>query len=321
MAHLDFETPLVELEERIAALKAASGHRAHEFADQIAELETRAEDLQRSIYDDLSVWQKVQLSRHPERPYFLDYLGAIFDDFLELHGDRKFGDDPAIVAGFARLDGESVAVIGQQKGRTTKQKVHRNFGMAHPEGYRKATRVMELAGRYRRPVFTFIDTPGAYPGVGAEERGQSEAIGRSLLLMATLGVPIIATILGEGGSGGAIALGLANRVLMLEYATYTVITPEGCASILWRDAAKAPEAAAELRLLAPDVHALGLVDEIIVEPTGGAHRDPERAAETLGQCLRQALTDIRAQTPEALAEDRYQRFRAFGHLGSTSFAP
>src|SRR5687768_14694142 len=204
---------------------------------QIRKLEDRAERLRREIYDDLTVWQKVQLSRHPERPYFLDYLSRLFEDVVELHGDRAFADDPAIVAGFARLDGRSVAVIGQQKGRTTKEKLHRNFGMAHPEGYRKAMRVMELAERFRRPVLTFIDTPGAYPGVGAEERGQSEAIGKSLRVMSELHVPVIATVIGEGGSGGALALGVANRVLMLEYATYSVITPEGCASILWRDGA------------------------------------------------------------------------------------
>ena len=320
MAHLDFETPLVELEARIGALKAASGHRAHDIAEQIEQLETRAEELRRSIYDDLTIWQKVQLSRHPERPYFLDYLGKLFDDFLELHGDRTFADDPAIVSGFARFDGETVAVIGHQKGRTTKQKVERNFGMAHPEGYRKAIRIMKLADRFHRPVLTFIDTPGAYPGVGAEERGQGEAIGQSLLTMSQLSVPVIATVLGEGGSGGALAMGVANRVLMLEYATYTVITPEGCASILWRDAARAHDAAEQLHLLADDAYALGLVDEVVSEPMGGAHRHPADSADRLGESLRRALAELTERAPAELLEGRYERFRAIGRLraGGTS---
>ncbi len=320
MAHLDFETPLVELEARIGALKAASGHRAHDIAEQIEQLETRAEELRRSIYDDLTIWQKVQLSRHPERPYFLDYLGKLFDDFLELHGDRTFADDPAIVSGFARFDGETVAVIGHQKGRTTKQKVERNFGMAHPEGYRKAIRIMKLADRFHRPVLTFIDTPGAYPGVGAEERGQGEAIGQSLLTMSQLSVPVIATVLGEGGSGGALAMGVANRVLMLEYATYTVITPEGCASILWRDAARAHDAAEQLHLLADDAYALDLVDEVVSEPMGGAHRHPADSADRLGESLRRALAELTERAPAELLEGRYERFRAIGRLraGGTS---
>ena len=321
MAHLDFETPLVELEARIGALKAASGHRAHDIAEQIEQLETRAEELRRSIYDDLTIWQKVQLSRHPERPYFLDYLGKLFDDFLELHGDRTFADDPAIVSGFARFDGETVAVIGHQKGRTTKQKVERNFGMAHPEGYRKAIRIMKLADRFHRPVLTFIDTPGAYPGVGAEERGQGEAIGQSLLTMSQLSVPVIATVLGEGGSGGALAMGVANRVLMLEYATYTVITPEGCASILWRDAARAHDAAEQLHLLADDAYALGLVDEVVSEPMGGAHRHPADSADRLGESLRRALAELTERAPAELLEGRYERFRAIGRLRAGGTSP
>ncbi|MEM1418962.1 MAG: acetyl-CoA carboxylase carboxyltransferase subunit alpha [Myxococcota bacterium] len=311
MAHLEFEKPLVELESRIRELRALSDGDAV-VAEQIAELEARARTLQQDLLGDLGVWNKVQLSRHPDRPYLLDYLERIFDDVLELHGDRVYGDDPAIIAGFARLDGKSVCVVGHQKGRTTKQKQQRNFGMAHPEGYRKAQRVMELAGRYGRPVLTFIDTPGAYPGLGAEERGQSEAIGASILKMAELEVPNIATVIGEGGSGGALALGVAERVLMLEYATYSVITPEGCASILWRDGARGPEAAEQLKLLAPDALRLGIVDKVISEPIGGAHRDYGDAARRLGAALRRELAELRSWTVQERLERRYARFRGIG---------
>ncbi|MBC7172058.1 MAG: acetyl-CoA carboxylase carboxyltransferase subunit alpha [Polyangiaceae bacterium] len=314
MAHLEFEKPLVELEQRISELKAASGARDRGIDVQVKELEKRAEELKADIYQDLDVWQKVQLSRHPDRPYFFDYLSAIFDDFLELHGDRSFADDAAIVSGFARLDGQTVAVIGHQKGRTTKEKVQRNFGMAHPEGYRKSIRIMELASRFGRPVLTFIDTAGAYPGIAAEERGQSEAIGQSLLVMAQLRVPVIATVIGEGGSGGALALGVANRVLMQEFSTYSVITPEGCASILWRDGARAPEAAKQLRLLATDAYSLGIVDEVVREPSGGAHRDAAQAARLLGDALRRHMAELSALSPEALIEDRYRKFRAMGEF-------
>lgn len=313
MATLDFEKPLVELEERIRDLRDAARGGA-DIERTVVDLESKANTLRRNIYSDLGVWQKVQLSRHPDRPYFLEYLGSIFEDFVELHGDRSFADDPAIVAGFARLDGKSVAVIGQQKGRSTKEKVLRNFGMAHPEGYRKAMRVMELAARFKRPIFTFIDTPGAYPGIGAEERGQSEAIGRSLLVMASLGVPVVATVIGEGGSGGALALGVANRVLMLQYSTYSVITPEGCASILWHDGSRAPEAAAQLKLLATDAKGLGIVDEVVEEPVGGAHRDPERAAQILGDALRRHLAELAPLDADALKADRYAKFRAMGRM-------
>ncbi len=311
MAHLEFEKPIVELEQRIGELKAVA---ASGMDGEIHRLEDRVTKLRREIFAELSTWQKVQLSRHPDRPYFLDYLERIFEDFVELHGDRAFADDPAIVAGFARFDGRSVAVIGQQKGRSTKEKLHRNFAMANPEGYRKAIRVMELADRFRRPILTFIDTPGAYPGIGAEERGQSEAIGQSLLTMSRLSVPVIATVLGEGGSGGALALGVANRVLMLEFATYSVITPEGCASILWRDGALAPEAATQLRLLAPDVHALGVVEAVIEEPTGGAHRDYDDAARRVAAALRGTLASIDGLSSAELIRDRYARFRKLGQL-------
>ncbi|MBK8409837.1 MAG: acetyl-CoA carboxylase carboxyltransferase subunit alpha [Sandaracinaceae bacterium] len=311
MAHLDFEKPLVELERRIDELRAAAGP-GDNVDSEVNALKAQADRLQRELYAGLSEWQKVQLSRHPERPYFLDYLTAIFDDFLELHGDRAFADDPAIVSGFARLDGRAVAVIGHQKGRTTKEKVRRNFGMAHPEGYRKAVRIMELAGRYGRPVLTFIDTPGAYPGIGAEERGQGEAIGQALLTMSRLPVPVIATVIGEGGSGGALGLGVANRVLMFEYATYSVITPEGCASILWRDGSEAPKAAEQLKLLASHAMKHGIVDELIAEPPGGAHRDAAGSAQALGQALRRHLGELSSLSKAELIAQRYARFRNIG---------
>jgi len=315
MAHLDFEAPLVELEERIAALKALTDAGAPE-ADAIdVEIQTllaQAEDLQRKLYADLDVWKKVQLSRHPDRPYLRDYLALMFEDFVELHGDRVFRDDPAIISGFARFNGDIVAVIGHQKGRSAKDKAHRNFGMAHPEGYRKAIRVMKLAEQAGRPVLTFIDTPGAYPGLGAEERGQAEAIGRAIEVMSGLRVPVISAVLGEGGSGGALAIGVANRVLMFEYAIYSVITPEGCASILWRDGTRGAEAAEQLRLLANDAKRLGVVDEVVPEPAGGAHRKPEIAAQSLRKRLRHHLADLRGLSSDELVAQRYQRFRALG---------
>jgi acetyl-CoA carboxylase carboxyl transferase subunit alpha len=315
MAHLEFEAPLVELEERIAALKAlteAGAPEAEAIDGEIGALEAQAENLQRELYADLDVWKKVQLSRHPDRPYFRDYVALLFEDFTELHGDRMFGDDPAIIAGFARFEGEIIAIVGHQKGRTAKDKAHRNFGMAHPEGYRKAIRVMQLAEKAGRPVFTFIDTPGAHPGLGAEERGQAEAIGRSIEVMSGLRVPVLSTIIGEGGSGGALAIGVANRVLMFEYATYSVITPEGCASILWRDATRVANAAEQLRLLANDAKRLGVVDEVVPEPAGGAHRKPETAAESLRARLCHHLGGLRELSGEELVSQRYQRFRALG---------
>jgi acetyl-CoA carboxylase carboxyl transferase subunit alpha len=315
MAHLDFEAPLVELEERIAALKAlteAGAPEADPIDGEIGALEAQAERLQRELYADLDVWKKVQLSRHPDRPYFRDYIALLFEDFVELHGDRTFGDDPAIIAGFARFEDEIVAIVGHQKGRTAKDKAHRNFGMAHPEGYRKAIRVMQLAEQAGRAVFTFIDTPGAYPGLGAEERGQAEAIGRSIEAMSGLRVPVLATVIGEGGSGGALAIGVANRVLMFEYATYSVITPEGCASILWRDGTRVADAAEQLRLLSNDAKRLGVVDDVVPEPAGGAHRKPETAAESLRERLSHHLGGLRSLSGEELVSQRYQRFRALG---------
>ncbi len=315
MAHLDFEAPLVELEERIAALKElteAGAPEAEAIDMQIATLAIQAEDLQRKLIADLDVWKKVQLSRHPDRPYLRDYVALLFDDFVELHGDRTFRDDPAIISGFARFEGEIVAIIGHQKGRTAKDKALRNFGMAHPEGYRKAIRVMKLAEQAGRPLLTFIDTPGAYPGLGAEERGQAEAIGRAIETMSKLRVPVVCTVIGEGGSGGALAIGVANQVLMFEYATYSVITPEGCASILWRDGTRAAQAAEQLRMLANDAKRLGIIDEVVAEPAGGAHRKPEIAAESLRVRLRHHLATLGSLSSDALVAQRYQRFRALG---------
>ncbi|MFZ1864564.1 MAG: acetyl-CoA carboxylase carboxyltransferase subunit alpha [Polyangiales bacterium] len=315
MAHLDFEEPLVELEERIAALKTLTevgSPEAAEIDEEIQALEAQADRLQRELYADLDVWTKVQLSRHPDRPYLRDYIPLLFEDFVELHGDRTFRDDPALICGFARFESEIVAVMGHQKGRTAKDKAYRNFGMAHPEGYRKAVRIMKLAEQAGRPLLTFIDTPGAYPGIGAEERGQAEAIGHAIETMSRLRVPIITTIVGEGGSGGALAIGVADRVLMLEFATYSVITPEGCASILWRDGAHGAEAAEQLHLLAHDANSLGIVDEVVPEPTGGAHRKPEHAARLLRERIGSHLRELLGRSGDALVAGRYQRFRALG---------
>ncbi len=282
------------------------------FEHELSLLEERCDRLARELFADLTPWQKVQLSRHPSRPYTLDYIGLLFEDFVELHGDRSFGEDAAIVAGLARFHGRSVMVVGHQKGRGAKENVKRNFGMPHPEGYRKARRMYELASRFNLPVFTFIDTPGAYPGLGAEERGQSEAIGACLAAMSRATVPIIATILGEGGSGGALALGVANRVHVLEYGTYSVISPEGCASILWKDGSKADEAALRLRITAPELLKLGVVDRMIEEPAGGAHQDPEAAARAVGAALREALAELDRLSADGLVSDRYKRFRKLG---------
>ena len=308
---LPFEKPVIELVSRVRELRElAKADRALE--PELKRLEDKAARVARELFADLSPWQKVQLSRHPSRPYTLDYIEHLFTDWEELHGDRRFGDDPAIVAGLAKYKGRSVAVVGHQKGRTTKEKVTRNFGQAHPEGNRKATRIYDLADRFGLPIFTFIDTQGAYPGIGAEERGQSEAIGACLASMARARVPIVATILGEGGSGGALALGVANRVLVLEYGTYSVISPEGCASILWKDGSKADEAASRMRMTAPDLLQLGVVDRVVEEPPGGAHQDPRGAARLLDAALSDALAELLQMTPEELVEHRYQRYRAMG---------
>ncbi|WP_394849141.1 acetyl-CoA carboxylase carboxyltransferase subunit alpha [Pendulispora brunnea] len=308
---LPFEKPIVDLVSRVRELRLLA-ESDPKFEHELRRLEDKTGRLAREIFATLTPWQKVQLSRHPNRPYTLDYVGRLFEDFQELHGDRRYGDDAAIVGGLARYRGRSVVVIGHQKGRTTKEKVARNFGQAHPEGNRKACRLYELADRFGLPIFTFIDTPGAYPGIGAEERGQSEAIGACLFAMSKAQVPIIATIIGEGGSGGALALGVANRVHVLEYGTYSVISPEGCASILWKDGAKSNIAAAAMRMTAPDLLQFKIVDSIIEEPPGGAHQDPAVAARNIDVVLQASLRELLAMTPEELADDRYKRFRSLG---------
>lgn len=308
---LPFEKPVVELVTRVRELRALAEN-DRRFEGELRRLEEKAGRLARELFADLTPWQKVQLSRHPNRPYSLDYIGFLFEDFVELHGDRSFGDDASIVAGLARFHGRSVAVLGHQKGRGAKENVKRNFGMPNPEGYRKARRIYELASRFGLPIITFIDTPGAYPGLGAEERGQSEAIGACLAAMSRASVPIIATIIGEGGSGGALALGVANRVHVLEYGTYSVISPEGCASILWKDGAKAEEAAMRLRITAPELLDLKIVDRVLEEPAGGAHQDPPMAARLVDAALRDTLNELLQKTPDELVIDRYDRFRALG---------
>jgi acetyl-CoA carboxylase carboxyl transferase subunit alpha len=310
-AVLDFERPIVDLERKIEELKQLSAG-SIDFGDEIRRLEKKARKLQEEIFAELTPWQKVQLSRHPARPYTLDYVGAIFDEFLELHGDRAFADDASIVAGMARLGRREVLVIGHQKGKNTKENLRRNFGMSRPEGYRKAQRLMTLAARFARPILSFIDTPGAFPGMGAEERGQAEAIAKSLEVMSQLHVPIVATVIGEGGSGGALALGVADRILMLEYAIYSVISPEGCASILWKDQAKIGTAAEELEVTAPDLKRLGVCDEIVKEGSGGAHRDLPGTAARLKAALDKHLVELSALSPAELLEHRYKKFRALG---------
>lgn len=311
---LPFEKPVVDIVARVRELREmAENDRALE--PELKRLEDKAAKLARELFSELSPWQKVQLSRHPNRPYALDYIERIFDDFVELHGDRRFGDDAAIVAGLGRLGDRSVVIVGHQKGRSTKEKVTRNFGQANPEGCRKALRMYEMANRFGLPILTFIDTAGAYPGIGAEERGQSEAIGACLSAMARARVPIIATIIGEGGSGGALALGVANRVLVLEYGSYSVISPEGCASILWKDATKADEAAARLKMTAPDLLRMRVVDDVVEEPAGGAHQDHDAAARLVETAVIEALREVEALGgADAWVEDRYQRFRRMGAI-------
>jgi acetyl-CoA carboxylase carboxyl transferase subunit alpha len=313
---LEFEQPLLELETRIAALQAEND--PLRTRDEIVRLEDRLGRLRQRTYASLTAWQRTQLARHPKRPYMRDWAKLIFDDFIELHGDRLYGDDAAIVGGLARFEGRSVVVIGHQKGRDTREKIARNFGMPHPEGYRKAQRLFEMAAKFAKPIFTFIDTPGAYPGIGAEERGQAEAIARNLKVMAGLRVPMVAVVTGEGGSGGALAIGMGNRVLMLEYAVYSVISPEGCAAILWGDAAKAPEAAAVMKPTAPDLLKLGVIDGIVPEPLGGAHRDWDVAAANLKTALREQIADLGHRSGEALVAERYEKFRKLGAFEEAS---
>ncbi|MDP3014364.1 MAG: acetyl-CoA carboxylase carboxyltransferase subunit alpha, partial [Candidatus Subteraquimicrobiales bacterium] len=309
---MDFEKSVVELEIKIEELKKLRAAEDPSIAHEIELLEEQLEKLRKKIYSNLTPWQQVQIARHPNRPRTLDYVGAIFSDFVELHGDRLFKDDPAVVGGLAYFDGERVAVIGHQKGRDTKENIHRNFGMAHPEGYRKALRLMKLAEKFKVPVVCFIDTPGAYPGIGAEERGQATAIATNLIEMSEIKIPIIAVNIGEGGSGGALALGIADRVLMLENAYYSVISPEGCASILWRDNAKASEAAEALCLTADKLLSFGIIDKIISEPLGGAHRNPEFVIEELRKALRNTFVSLLAYPIENLLENRYKKYRKIG---------
>ena len=307
---LDFEKPLVELEQKIKELRDYSTDSV-DFSSDIKKLEKKADKLREEIFTSLTRWQRTQLARHQNRPYTLDYIKHIFTDWFEVHGDRNYRDDPALVCGFARLDGEPCVVIGHQKGRDTKEKVYRNFGMPNPEGYRKALRVMQMAEQFGLPIFTFIDTPGAFPGIGAEERGQAEAIARNLREMAALTVPIIVTVTGEGGSGGALAIAVGNRVIMMQYSVYAVISPEGCAAILWSDGTRGPEAAEALKLTSMDIDSLDtIIDDIVPEPVGGAHHNHQAAAETVKEFLTKHLAELRELSPEELVEQRYQKFRA-----------
>lgn len=310
--YLDFEQPIAELEEKIEELRRVGTGQDLNISEEITKLEEKSRNLTKSIYANLSAQQIVQVARHPLRPYTLDYISLLFTDFQELHGDRHFAKAPALVGGLARFDGQPVVVLGQQKGRSTKEKVERNFGMATPEGFRKALRLMQLAERFKFPVFTFIDTPGAYPGIGAEERNQSEAIARNLFEMSQLRTPIICTVLGEGCSGGALAIGVGDKTLMLQYSYYSVISPEGCASILWKSAEKAGEAAEALGLTAPRLYELGLIDTIVPEPLGGAHRDTKKMAETLKGYLKKELTQLETIPLDTLIDQRYEHWLNFG---------
>ncbi len=313
ITYLEFEKPISELEKRIAELRVLSdGGSGVDLGDEIARLERKADKLRREIYAKLTRWQRTLIARHPQRPYTLDYVERLTTDFCELHGDRLFGDDASIVGGPARFRGRAVMVIGHQKGRNTKEKVIRNFGMSQPDGYRKALRLMRMAERFRMPVLTFVDTPGAFPGIEAEERGQGEAIARNLLEMADLQVPVVTVVTGEGGSGGALALAVSNRVLMMENSTYSVISPEGCAAILWKSQTHAAEAAEAMKLTAADSLGLGIIDEIIPEPLGGAHRDAAAAADALGAAVARHLDALLPLEGPALVEDRYRKFRSMG---------
>lgn len=305
-----FEEPILKLRREIDELTSSTTEPGDPA--RIDELQKKLTKVSREIYENLTPWQKTLVARHPLRPYTLDFISFLFEDFIELHGDRSFSDDKAIVAGFASFEGQPCAVIGHQKGRDTKEKIARTFGSPHPEGYRKALRIMKLAEKFRRPIFTLIDTQGAYPGVGAEERGQAEAIARNLWEMAALQVPIVVTVIGEGGSGGALAIGIGDRILMLEHAIYSVISPEGCAAILWKDARMAPEAAEAMKITAPDLKGLAVIDEIVPEPEGGAHTDHRAAAELLRPYLSRALRELMRIKPSAFPEERYRKFRRMG---------
>jgi acetyl-CoA carboxylase carboxyl transferase subunit alpha len=313
----DFEKPLRDLEKKIEELSGIPG--GEDRSEDLGRLQRRLETMRQEVYGRLTPWQRTLVARHPRRPYTLDYIHLLFTEFREVHGDRKYADDPAIVAGFALYKGLPVMVVGHQKGRDTKEKVRRNFGMPRPEGYRKAVRVMELAEKFDRPIFTFVDTPGAYPGRGAEERGQAEAIAHSLRVMARLKVPIVVTVTGEGGSGGALAIAVGDRVLMLEHAVYSVISPEGCAAILWSDQGKARDAARAMRVTAPDLRELEIIDDIVPEPPGGAQADPSRQAQILDEYLSGALAELTARPEADRVEARYQKFRRMGRFGQAKF--
>jgi len=312
---LEFEKPLLELERKIGELRSFSSEKGIDLAEEISTLEKKAESMKKEIYSNLSPWQKIQLARHPQRPYTLDYIKLIFEDFLEMHGDRLFGDDRAIVSGIAKFKGRPVTIIGHQKGRDTKDNIGRNFGMPHPEGYRKALRLMKQAEKFKRPVICLIDTPGAYPGIAAEERGQGEAIARNLMEMSNLKTPIIVVVIGEGGSGGALALGVGDKIAMLEHSVYSVSSPEACAAILWKDASKAQEAAKVLKLTATNLKELGVVDEIIPEPLGGAHKNPQQMADNLKFFLQENLDILAKKEIAVLLEERYSKIRSIGKFG------
>lgn len=311
---LDFEQPIAELEAKIEELRYVGDDSAVNISEEIGRLQAKSRTLTESIFSNLTAWQVAQLARHPQRPYTLDYIGRLFTEFEELHGDRAFADDAAIVGGLARLEGRPVMVIGHQKGRDTKEKLRRNFGMPRPEGYRKALRLTKMAERFRLPVLTFIDTPGAYPGVGAEERGQSEAIARNLFEMSKLRVPVICTVIGEGGSGGALAIGVGDRISMLQYSIYSVISPEGCASILWKSAEKAADAAEAMGVTAEKLKKLGLIDHVHNEPLGGAHRDPDAMAQTVKRALADTLVQLDKYSTDELLERRYKRLMSYGRF-------
>ncbi|HEV8097337.1 MAG TPA: acetyl-CoA carboxylase carboxyltransferase subunit alpha [Burkholderiales bacterium] len=315
---LDFEQPIAELENRIEELRYVQDDSALDISEEIERLTKKSQALTKEIYAKLTPWQVAQVARHPQRPYTLDYVQMLFSGFEELHGDRVYADDASIVGGLARFDGEPCVVIGHQKGRDTKEKIVRNFGMPRPEGYRKALRLMTLAEKFSLPVFTFVDTPGAYPGIDAEERGQSEAIGRNLFAMAQLRTSVIVTIIGEGGSGGALAIAVGDIVMMLQYATYSVISPEGCASILWKSAEKAPEAAESLGITASRLKTLGLIDRVVNEPLGGAHRDPQAAGTALRKALVEALRQVQEKKPKQLVEERLERLMSYGKFKETA---
>jgi acetyl-CoA carboxylase carboxyl transferase subunit alpha len=311
---LDFERPILELERKINELKSLASDGSIDLGGEIKSLETRLEKLKKEVFESLTPWQRVQIARHPKRPYTIDYINMIMVDFVEVHGDRMFSDDKAMIGGFAKIDGEKVLVLGHQKGRDTKENLIRNFGSAHPEGYRKAMRLMELANKFDIPIIAFIDTPGAYPGIGAEERGQANSIAHNLREMMLLKVPVIVIVIGEGGSGGALGIGIGDRVYVMENAYYSVISPEGCAAILWKDRLKAPQAAEVLKLTAKDLLKLGLIDEEILEPIGGAHRDPEKAAQNIKRVIKKALKELKAIPKEELLSRRYEKFRKMGNV-------